>query len=183
MLSCTDSQHNFVRKKKYIRTAWNPRWIPRKSHDYIHHLQLSLYSTNSVIYDLQWYYHVRGILLWLTATEWLTAEQCYVSNRPPHHPIAVLKRAWSLWQVLSPWYEANMVHVRLLFLQPSLCDVHSCSLLLVGAFDELQHFIWSLKWIEWGNFSVRHRESSSLDQAYLSCIKPERVCYKSHMVA
>ena len=37
MLSCTDSWHNFVRKKEnFFRTTTNPRWIPRKSHDDIH---------------------------------------------------------------------------------------------------------------------------------------------------
>ena len=61
------------------------------------------------------------------------------SSSSPSH--CCIWRVWSLWQVLLPWHEPDMVHVRLLFLQPGLCDVHSCSLLFAGALDELQHFI------------------------------------------
>ena len=111
--------------------------------------------TFTIVSSIQWQlYHLRPIIilpvlyifLWLITTKLLTTGHCYVSNLPPHHPIAILKRVWALWQVLSPWHEPNMVHVRLLSLQPGLCDVHSCSLLFVGALAELQHFIsgaWS----------------------------------------
>ena len=86
---------------------------------------------------------------------------------------------WSLWQVLPPWHEPNTVHVRLLFLQPGICDVHSCSVLFVRALDELQHFIWSFEWIEWGEFRCKAPRISIFGPTILSCIKRGRVCYKS----
>ena len=81
--------------------------------------------------------------------------------------------------LLSPWHEPNMVHVRLLFLQPGLCDVHSCSLLFVGALDELQHFIWNLGWIEWDNLKCKAPRVIIFGPTMLNCIEPESVCYKS----
>ena len=85
----------------------------------------------------------------------------------------------SLWQVLPPWHEPNIVHVRLPFLQPDLWDIHSCSLLFVGALDKLQHFIWSLELIEWGKFRCKVARFFIFGPTILSCIKRGRVCYKS----
>ena len=72
-----------------------------------------------------------------------------------------------------------MVHVRLLFLQPDLCDVRSYSLLFVGALDEFQHFIWSLGWIEWGKFRCKALRVFIFGPIILSCIKRGRVGYKN----
>ena len=65
------------------------------------------------------------------------------------------------------------------FSQPDLWDVHSCSLLFVGALDEIQHFIWSLEWIEWGKFRCKAAIVFIFGPTILSCIKRGRVCYKS----
>ena len=72
----------------------------------------------------------------------------YLLSSLPSH--CCIWRVWSLWQVLPPWHEPSRVHVRLLFLQPGLCGLHRCSLMFIGALGELQHFIWSLGWFEWG---------------------------------
>ena len=79
---------------------------------------------------------------------------------------------------LTPWHEPNMVHVRLLFLQPDLCDVNSWSLMFIGALDELQHFIWSLEWIELGSFGCKAPRVSIFEAIVLNCIKWRIVCNK-----
>ena len=140
-------------------------------------LQSFLYHTNCVIYDLQWYCQVQDIFIWLITTESLIAGQYYISSHH-YHPIAVFEECGHYGKYyLPPWHEPNMVHVRLLFLQPGLCDVHSCSLLLAGALDELQHFIWSLEWIEWGKFRCKAPRIFIFGPTILSCIKRCRVCY------
>ena len=101
----------------------------------------------------------------------------YLLSSLPSH--CCIWRVWSLWQVLPPWHEPNMVHVRLPFLQPGLCDVRSCSLLFVGALEELQYFIWNLEWIEWGKFRCKVARVFIFGPTTLSCIKRGRVCYKS----
>ena len=87
---------------------------------------------------------------------------------------------WSLlWHVLSPLHEPNMVRVWLQFLETDICDVHSCSLLFVVALDELQLFIWSLRWIEWGNFRCKPPRFFIFGSTILSCVKPGRLWSKS----
>ena len=142
-------------------------------------LQLFSYHTNCVVWDLQWYCQVHDIFPWLITTESLIAGQYYFSNHP-YHPIAVFEECGHYGKYdLTPWHEPNMVHVRLLFLQSGLCDVHSCSLLFAGALDELQYFIWSLEWIEWGKFRFKAPRILIFGPTILSCIKRGRMCYKS----
>ena len=64
-------------------------------------------------------------------------------------------------------------------LTASLYDVHSCSLLFDIELDELQHFIWSLEWIEWGNFRVKAPRVFISRPIILNCIKRRTVFYKS----
>ena len=110
--------------------------------------------TFTIVSFIQWeLYHLKRTMVlpdsWhlsMTHNNWITncwTMLCLQSSSSPSH--CCIWRVWSLWQVLLPWHEPNMVHVRLSFSQPGLCDVHSCSLLFVGALDELQHFIWSLE--------------------------------------
>ena len=114
--------------------------------------------TFTIVSFIQWeLYHLKPTMIltdsWhlsITHNHWITncwTMLCLQSSSWPSH--GCIWRVWSLWQVLPPWYEPGMVHVKLLFLDPGLCGLHSCSLLFVGALDELQHFIWSLEWIEW----------------------------------
>ena len=154
VVSFAHNWYNFVKKGKahFFRTTCNPRWMRRKLHNYVHIKNCLFYTVQTIsfkTYNDIYYQFVATLILWLL-NYWI-AGQCYVSN-PPHHPIAVIWRVWSMWQVLPPWHEPNMMHVRLLFLQPDLYDVHihSCSPLFVGDLNELQHFIQSVECIEWG---------------------------------
>ena len=91
-----------------------------------------------------------------------------------------LKRVVTMASIAPPpWHEPNMVHVRLLFLQPYLYDVHSCSLLFVGELDELQHFIQSLECIERGKFMCKAPRVFIFGSTMFSCIRPESLWYNS----
>ena len=136
---------------------------------------------------MQWeLYHLKPTMVlpdsWhlsMTHNNWITncwTMLCLQSSSPSR---CCIWRVWSLWQVLLLWHEPNMVHVRPSFSQPGLCDVHSCSLMLVGALDELQHFIWSLEWIKWGKFKCKAPRVFMFGSTILCCIKAERVWYKS----
>ena len=96
----------------------------------------------TIVSFIQWeLYHLRPTLIlpdsWhlsMTHNYWITncwTMICLQSPSSPSH--CCIWRVWSLWQVFSPWHEPNMVHIRLPFLKPDLWDVHSCSLLFVGA--------------------------------------------------
>ena len=149
--------------------------------------------TFTIVSFIQWEtYHFRPTMIlpnsWhlsMTHNYWITncwTMLCLQSSSSSH---SIIWRVWSLWQVLPPPHEPTMVHVRLLFLQPGLCDLHSCSLLLAGALDELQHFIWSLEWIEWGKFICKSpRIFIFLYQPCLVALR-QRACVKKafhHMV-
>ena len=139
----------------------------------------------TIVSFIQWeLYHLRPKIIlpdsWhlsMTHNYWNTncwTMLCFQSPSSPSH--CCIWRVWSLWQVLSPWHEPNMVHVRLPFLQPDLWDVHSCSLSFVGALDELQHFIWSLEWIEWSKFRCKAPRISIFVSTILSRTKAESLC-------
>ena len=51
--------------------------------------------------------------------------------------------------------------------------------MFVGAFDELQHFIWSLAWTEWRKFRCKAPIIFIFGSTIFSCIKWGWVCYKS----
>ena len=129
----------------FFRTTWNPRWIPRKSQDYIHNcnylyiVRIVLFRTNNDIPSL-WH-------LSMTHNYWFTELLDNAMSLILLLTISLLnlKRVVTMASIAPPppppWHEPYMVHVRLLFLQPDLYDVHSCSLLFVGELDELQHWI------------------------------------------
>ena len=62
--------------------------------------------------------------------------------------------------------------------KPMWCT-YRCSLLFVGALDELQHFIWSLGWIGWGKFRCKAPRVCMFGSTILSPIKADRIWYKS----
>ena len=116
--------------------------------------------------------------LFMTHNYWIIfSGQNYLLSYLPSH--CCIWRVWSVCQVLRLWLEPNMVHIRLPFIQPGLCDVQRCPLLFVGALAELQHFIWSLEWIEWGKFRCKAARVFIFGPTILSCIKRDRVRYKS----
>ena len=90
---------------------------------------------------------------------------CLLPSLPSHRCIW---RVWSLRQVLPPWHEPIILHVRLPFLQPGLCDVHSCSLLFRRSpwWASAFHLELGVNWMG-AKLDVRQPESSSLNQPYL----------------
>ena len=144
--------------------------------------------TFTIVSFIQWeLYHLKSTMvlpdswhLYMTHNYWITncwTMLCFKSSSSPPH--CCIWRVWSLWQVLPSWHEPNMMHARLSFLQPVLCDVYRCSLLFVGALDELLHFIWSLGWIGWGKFRCKAPRVFMFGSTILSHIKPDRIWYKS----
>ena len=98
VVSFTHNQHDCVQKRKAHISE------PLEIQDGCQGSCMTLF-TFTIVSSIRWeLYHLRPtmilpvlyIFLWLITTKSLTAGQCYVSNRPPHHPIAVLKRVWSL---------------------------------------------------------------------------------------